>query len=103
MKKGLILGAVALVAVMLGVSFVQTGNHKKAQAQAQSKSEMKADKMAKGDASKPAFTPIGSHPVGHLTDDIKKAFMKAKPVRGKSVDREMFNGKPLLVVFFASW
>ena len=38
-----------------------------------------------------------------LTDGIKSALAAAKPVRGNAVDREMFNGKPLLVVFFASW
>ncbi len=38
-----------------------------------------------------------------LTDGVKQRLMDAKPVKGKSVDRESFNGKPLLVVFFASW
>ena len=38
-----------------------------------------------------------------LTDGIKAALAAAKPVRGNAVDREMFNGKPVLVVFFASW
>ena len=38
-----------------------------------------------------------------LMDGIKSALAAAKPVRGNAVDREMFNGKPLLVVFFASW
>ena len=38
-----------------------------------------------------------------LTDSIKSALAAAKPVRGDRLDREMFDGKPLLVVFFASW
>lgn len=38
-----------------------------------------------------------------LTDGIKAALVAAKPVRGDAPDREMFNGKPVLVVFFASW
>ena len=38
-----------------------------------------------------------------LMDGIKSALAAAKPVCGNAVDREMFNGKPLLVVFFASW
>ena len=38
-----------------------------------------------------------------LTPSIQAELMAAKPVRGKGVDRETFNGKPVLVVFFASW
>lgn len=38
-----------------------------------------------------------------LTESVKAELMAAKPVRGKGVDRETFNGKPVLVVFFASW
>jgi cytochrome oxidase Cu insertion factor (SCO1/SenC/PrrC family) len=38
-----------------------------------------------------------------LTDSVKAAIAAAKPVRGDAVTREMFNGKPVLVVFFASW
>ncbi|MBG03461.1 MAG: hypothetical protein CMM59_05235 [Rhodospirillaceae bacterium] len=38
-----------------------------------------------------------------LNDQIKAALSAAKPVRGNAPEREMFDGKPLLVVFFASW
>ena len=38
-----------------------------------------------------------------LTDSIKSALAAAKPVRDDRLGREMFNGKPLLVVLFASW
>tara|TARA_B100000676_G_scaffold274300_1_gene293660 strand:- start:588 stop:752 length:165 start_codon:yes stop_codon:yes gene_type:complete len=38
-----------------------------------------------------------------LTDSIKSALAAAQPIHGDRFDREMFNGKPLLVVFFASW
>ena len=52
-----------------------------------------------------AFGTVQSNanPGVQLTDGIKSALAAAKPVRGDAVDREMFNGKPLLVVFFASW
>lgn len=38
-----------------------------------------------------------------LTNDVKAALMAAKPVRGLSVERAIFDGKPVLVTFFASW
>lgn len=38
-----------------------------------------------------------------LTPEIQSLLMKAETVRGKPVTRELFNGKPVLVTFFASW
>ena len=44
--------------------------------------------------------------IGHaleLTPQVQDGLIAAEPVRGPGVDRELFNGKPVLVVFFASW
>ena len=38
-----------------------------------------------------------------LTDAVKSHLMAAKPVENRGATRESFNGKPLLVIFFASW
>jgi hypothetical protein len=38
-----------------------------------------------------------------LTEQVQNGLIAAKPVRGQGVDRQLFNGKPVLVVFFASW
>ncbi|MBL24795.1 MAG: hypothetical protein CMM48_12960 [Rhodospirillaceae bacterium] len=38
-----------------------------------------------------------------LSEKAKAALMAAKPVRGAPVNRQIFDGKPVLVVFFASW
>ncbi|MBL6957769.1 MAG: hypothetical protein ISR52_02225 [Rhodospirillales bacterium] len=38
-----------------------------------------------------------------LSDNVKQHLIAAKPVKGPGVDRQLFNGKPVLVVFFASW
>ncbi len=38
-----------------------------------------------------------------LTDEIKQRLIDAPPLRGDGVTRETFNGKPVLVTFFASW
>ena len=38
-----------------------------------------------------------------LTDDVKQALIGAKPISNRNVDRETFDGKPVLVTFFASW
>ncbi len=38
-----------------------------------------------------------------LTDSIKSALAAAQIIHGDRFDCEMFKGKPLLVVFFASW
>ena len=38
-----------------------------------------------------------------LTDDIKQRLIDAPPLKGDGVTREAFNGKPVLVTFFASW
>jgi len=38
-----------------------------------------------------------------LTDSVKNILMSAKSVMDRNVNRETFNGRPVLVVFFASW
>ena len=38
-----------------------------------------------------------------LNDSIKASLLAAQPVLGKKVEQETFDGKPVLVVFFASW
>ncbi|NKB56464.1 MAG: hypothetical protein GKS00_09020 [Alphaproteobacteria bacterium] len=38
-----------------------------------------------------------------LNKQVQDGLIAAKSVRGPGVDRELFNGKPVLVVFFASW
>ncbi|MDA0241052.1 MAG: hypothetical protein O3A84_13640 [Proteobacteria bacterium] len=38
-----------------------------------------------------------------LNETIQQTLMTAEPVRGQAVDKQIFNGKPVLVTFFASW
>ena len=38
-----------------------------------------------------------------LDERVQDGLIAAEPVRGPGVDRQLFNGKPVLVVFFASW
>lgn len=38
-----------------------------------------------------------------LTQEIKQRLIDAPPLKGDGVTRETFNGKPVLVTFFASW
>jgi len=38
-----------------------------------------------------------------LNKQVQGGLIAAQPVRGPGVDRQLFNGKPVLVVFFASW
>lgn len=38
-----------------------------------------------------------------LTEQVKSQFISAKPINNSGVDRAFFDGKPVLVVFFASW
>ena len=38
-----------------------------------------------------------------LTQEIKQRLIDAPPLKGDGVTREAFNGKPILVTFFASW
>jgi cytochrome oxidase Cu insertion factor (SCO1/SenC/PrrC family) len=38
-----------------------------------------------------------------LTESVKAGLMAAQPVLGKKVGQETFDGKPVLVTFFASW
>ena len=38
-----------------------------------------------------------------LTPNVKQEIAAAAPLRPTADDRELFDGRPLLVVFFASW
>ena len=38
-----------------------------------------------------------------LTDAVKARLISAKSLRGNGVNNTSFDGKPLLVTFFASW
>ena len=38
-----------------------------------------------------------------LTDSVKAGLVAMRPVRGQPVTPEFFDGKPLMVIFFASW
>jgi hypothetical protein len=38
-----------------------------------------------------------------LNERVQAGLIAAKPLRGQGVNRQLFNGKPVLVVFFASW
>ena len=38
-----------------------------------------------------------------FTKRVQDGLIAAEPIRGPGVDRELFNGKPGFVVFFASW
>ena len=38
-----------------------------------------------------------------LSESVKSGLMAAQPVLGKKVGQETFDGKPVLVTFFASW
>ncbi len=38
-----------------------------------------------------------------LSESVKAGLLAAQPVLGKKVGQETFDGKPVLVTFFASW
>jgi hypothetical protein len=38
-----------------------------------------------------------------LSESVKTGLIAAQPVLGKKVGQETFDGKPVLVTFFASW
>ncbi len=38
-----------------------------------------------------------------LSESVKAGLIAAQPVLGKKVGQETFDGKPVLVTFFASW
>lgn len=50
-----------------------------------------------------AVSPAKAGGPTQLTAELKQSLMALKPLRGAAVDRAVFDGKPLLVVFFASW
>jgi len=50
-----------------------------------------------------ASAPVEANQSLVVDQKIQEKFVKAQPVLGRAVDRESFNGKPLLVTFFASW
>jgi hypothetical protein len=45
----------------------------------------------------------GSGQALELNTQVQDGLIAAQAVRGPGVDRQLFNGKPVLVVFFASW
>ena len=54
------------------------------------------------------FVPTTSLPLNaseriKLNERVQGGLIAAQPILGRSVDRQLFNGKPVLVVFFASW
>jgi|TARA_B100000315_G_scaffold260888_1_gene326877 thiol-disulfide isomerase/thioredoxin len=53
----------------------------------------------------PLFVSSGADARGtkQLTPEIKVNLMKLKAIRGTPVDASTFNGRPVLVTFFASW
>lgn len=38
-----------------------------------------------------------------LTNEVKQRLMELKPMRGAGVNNTAFDGRPVLVTFFASW
>ena len=50
-----------------------------------------------------AVSSAGAGQILNLSEYIKEIVFKAKPVLGKKVSQETFNGKPILITFFASW
>ena len=47
--------------------------------------------------------PVQAGPNLSLSQSVKTKLIAASPVLGKSVGQETFDGKPVLVTFFASW
>ena len=50
-----------------------------------------------------AVPSAGAGQILNLSENIKEIILKAKPVLGKKVSQKTFNGKPILITFFASW
>ena len=50
-----------------------------------------------------AVSSAGAGQILNLSEYIKEIVFKAKPVLGKKVSQETFNGKSILITFFASW
>ena len=46
---------------------------------------------------------LGARQAIELNKQVQDGLIGAEAVRGPGVDRQLFNGKPVLVVFFASW
>ncbi len=46
---------------------------------------------------------LDAGPAIALDERVRDGLIAAQPVSGPGVDRELFDGKPVLVVFFASW
>ena len=49
------------------------------------------------------FGPVKAQGPLTLSADIQQRLIALKPLRGPGIDREVFNGKPILVTYFASW
>ncbi len=50
-----------------------------------------------------AVPSAGADQILNLSKNIKEILLQAKPVLGKKVSQKTFNGKPILITFFASW
>jgi len=50
-----------------------------------------------------AVPSAGADQILNLSENIKDILLQAKPVLGKKVSQKTFNGKPILITFFASW
>ncbi len=50
-----------------------------------------------------AIPPAKAGPNLSLSEEVKAGLLAGEPVLGRGVGRETFNGKPVLVTFFASW
>ena len=50
-----------------------------------------------------AVPPAQGAGPGELTEQIKEGLLELKSLRGPQLDRSIFDGKPLLVVFWSSW
>lgn len=50
-----------------------------------------------------AATPATAATPITLTDDLKREISALKPLRGTGINNTAFDGRPVLVTFFASW
>ena len=52
-----------------------------------------------------AFTALQAHagPKDGLTAATKQHLMDAQAIQNRAIDATMFDGKPVAVIFFASW
>jgi hypothetical protein len=48
-------------------------------------------------------SPARAAPPLKLTGDVQDRLMALAPLHGPGIDRSLFDGRPILVTFFASW